>query len=78
MKIEFTPYEHNDRIENGRIVMQGPVKDVLSDASITEHGAVIPEVARFGHEMAKAGKPLSHIPVTISEAEQLVREREGR
>lgn len=65
-------------IEGGRIAMQGPVKEVLSDASISEHGAVMPEVARFGHEMAKAGKPLSHIPVTVDEAEQLVREREGR
>ena len=62
-------------MENGTVAYSGTTKEVLSNAEIMKHGAVIPEVAKFGHAMAAAGKPLSDIPVTMEEAVRLVRER---
>ena len=62
-------------MEDGTIAYSGSAQEVLSNAEIMKHGAVIPEVAKFGHAMAAAGKPLSDIPVTMEEAVRLVKER---
>ena len=62
-------------MEDGTVAYSGTTKEVLSNAEIMQHGAVIPEVAKFGHAMAAAGKPLGDIPVTMNEAIRLVKER---
>ena len=64
-------------IQNGQIALHGPTKEVLVNPRLNEYGAVMPEVTRFGHEMKAAGKPLAEIPVTIEDAERLVRERKA-
>ncbi len=65
-------------MENGTIVYNGPTKEILAKRELMDHNAAIPEVAKFGHAMSDAGKPLSRIPVTLSEALDLVKERSAR
>ena len=65
-------------MENGTIVYDGPTKEILAKRELMDHNAAIPEVAKFGHAMSDAGKPLSRIPVTLSEALDLVKERSAR
>jgi len=60
-------------MKEGSIAFSGPTHEILSDVQIMEHGAIMPQVAIFGHEMQKAGKPLAKIPVTLSEAISLVK-----
>ncbi len=62
-------------MEKGTIVFNGPTAEIFSNPEIIKHGAVIPEVAKFGHEMKAAGKALSNIPVTLDEALALIKER---
>ena len=65
-------------MENGTIAYSGPTKEVLTKRELMDHNAAIPEVAKFGHAMADAGKPLSEIPVTLEKAFSLVQERSAR
>jgi energy-coupling factor transport system ATP-binding protein len=62
-------------MHEGGIVFSGPTQEVLSNAEIMEYGAMMPQSAIFGHEMEKAGKPLAQIPITLSEAVSLVKDR---
>lgn len=62
-------------MNEGSIVFSGPSHEVLSDPAIMECGATMSQVAIFGHEMAKAGKPLERIPITLAEAVSLVKAR---
>jgi len=62
-------------MNDGYIVYSGTTHEILSNLELIEHGAMIPQTALFGHEMAKAGKPLAQIPITISEATSLVEAR---
>lgn len=62
-------------MEEGTIVMQGPTRQVLADRDLTGYRASLPEVAKFGLAMEDAGKALERTPVTMDEAEELVRKR---
>lgn len=62
-------------MNEGSIVFSGPSHTVLSDPAIMDCGATMSQVAVFGHEMAKAGKPLERIPITLAEAVSLVKAR---
>lgn len=62
-------------MNEGSIVFSGPTHEVLSDPAIMECGAMMSQIAIFGHEMAKAGKPLERVPITLAEAVELVKAR---
>lgn len=64
-------------VEQGGIAFKGTAKEVLGNPEIMEHGANMPEVAKFGCAMNKAGKTLQEIPVTLEEAVRVVKERRG-
>ena len=64
-------------LKDGEIVFSGPTHEILSNRALLEANATIPQAAIFGHAMADAGKPLADIPITIEEAERLVKERKG-
>jgi energy-coupling factor transport system ATP-binding protein len=62
-------------MKEGSIAFSGPTHEILSNDQIMEAGAMMPQVAIFGHEMRKAGKPLAGIPITLSEATAQVKKR---
>jgi energy-coupling factor transport system ATP-binding protein len=62
-------------MKEGGIAFAGPTHEILGNAQIMEAGAMMPQVAIFGHEMQKAGKPLAVIPITLSEATAQVKKR---
>lgn len=71
--------EYCDRVlvmQEGRIVRSGPTAEVLAAPDLEDVGAMPPQVAAFGHAMAAAGKPLAEIPITLADAERLVRRRQ--
>ena len=54
-------------LEDGKVVMKGKTKDILSDLKAMEYGITLPQYALLGHEMKKY-KLLNDIPVIESEA----------
>ena len=62
-------------MEKGQIVCSGETKDILSRMELLDYGALIPQVAVWGHEMGRAGMPLPEIPITVEQAVRLVRGR---
>ncbi len=62
-------------MNEGEIVKFGKTGEVLTDTSLVDFGAPIPEAAKLGHSLAAAGKPLSKTPVTTEEAVSLLKER---
>lgn len=64
-------------MNKGSIAFSGPTKEVLSNSEIMNRGAMMPQVAIFGHDMQRAGKDLGDIPVTMDEAVKLVKARRG-
>jgi energy-coupling factor transport system ATP-binding protein len=65
-------------LKKGEIVCMDETNKVLSDKLLMEKGIEIPEAANFGHEMAKAGKPLDSIPITVPQAVRLVNNRKEK
>ncbi|MBS4216209.1 MULTISPECIES: energy-coupling factor ABC transporter ATP-binding protein [Neobacillus] len=54
-------------VEDGKVVMEGKTKDILSDIKTVNHGVMLPQYALLGYEMRKTGR-LNEIPITESEA----------
>ena len=63
-------------MQEGRIVRSGPTAGVLAAPDLESVRAMPPQVAAFGHAMKAAGKPLAEIPITLADAERLVRRRQ--
>lgn len=60
-------------MQGGTIAKMGPTKEILSDPELNSLGALAPQVTRFGHAMAAAGKALPSIPITVEEAVAMIR-----
>lgn len=61
-------------LNNGEMVKCGSADEVLSDKSITNKGASIPQSALLGIELKEQGIPLDYIPITkIQAKEQILR-----
>ncbi|WP_218063318.1 ABC transporter ATP-binding protein [Arthrobacter sp. SDTb3-6] len=70
--------EYADRIivmKGGQVVMEGPARDVLVSDGLGDAGVPYPEVTELAFALARAGKPLSSVPITRAEAAQLVSDR---
>ena len=70
--------EYADRIivmKEGRIVMEGEVREVLTSPALADAHVPRPEVTELALALAREGRPLSAIPITRAEAHLLVRER---
>jgi energy-coupling factor transport system ATP-binding protein len=65
-------------LKKGEMVCMGETNIVLSDELLLEKGIEIPEAAMFGHEMARAGKSLNSIPITVPQAVKLVNDRKEK
>ena len=64
-------------MQGGRIVRNGSAAEVLADPTLSDVGAVPPQVALLGHAMAAAGMPLPHIPITLADAASMLKARKG-
>lgn len=62
-------------MKDGKVLKNGPTKEVLSDPSLLRQKVEVPQTVLFSRAMEEAGKPLAGIPVTIDEAERYARER---
>lgn len=69
-------------MREGRVIAAGEKEEILSDMSLLEQGAALPQVAILGSRLKERGFPIARIPVTEKQAEQLVadvwRERGGQ
>lgn len=66
-------------LHKGRVIAQGKTEDVLSDMSLLEKGVNLPQAAILGSRLREQGLPLERIPVTESQAVELIaRALEGR
>jgi energy-coupling factor transport system ATP-binding protein len=65
-------------MKNGGIVCAGETGAILTDEMLVKKDIEIPEAAVFGHEMARAGKPLKAIPITVSQAVRFVNDRKEK
>ena len=70
--------EYADRIivmKEGEIVLEGPVRDVLTSEMLAAASVPRPEVTELAYELKKRGKDLRSIPITRAEASQAILER---
>ena len=58
--------------KDGRIIANGPTKEVLSDMSLLEQGVNLPQLAMLGAKLRERGLPLDHIPVTEEDARETI------
>lgn len=68
-------------MREGCVIAAGEKEKILSDMSLLEQGAALPQVAILGSRLKERGFPIARIPVTEKQAEQLIadvwRERGG-
>lgn len=62
-------------MSEGKVVMQGSTRGILSSSRLFEYGAPVPQAAILGHKMKAAGKALDRIPITNEEAVELIEKR---
>lgn len=66
-------------MKEGRVVMHGPTRDVLTSDALLDANVPPPEVTALARDLADAGKELPFMPITRSEAYQAISRRmEGR
>lgn len=69
-------------MREGRVIAAGEKEEILSDMSLLEQGAALPQVAILGSRLKERGFPIARIPVTEKQAAQLIaevwRERGGQ
>ena len=63
--------------QNGEIVKMGPTKEVLSDLTMLERGAMLPQAVLLSRELEKNGIKLPDVPVTTDECVEMLKERGG-
>src|SRR5699024_9980109 len=62
-------------MKQGRVIRSGPARDVLISDEFADAEIRRPEVTELGLALERAGKPLESIPITRSEAKELVSAR---
>ena len=60
--------------QGGSMIAEGPKEKILSDMSLSEKGAALPQVAILGSRLKKMGLPISTIPVTEKQAVEVISE----
>lgn len=60
--------------KDGRMIANGDKSAILSDMSLLDQGATLPQVAILGNRLKEAGLPLSTIPVTEKQAVEVIAE----
>lgn len=73
-KIELIA-EYADHIivmNDGRIVMDGSTQDVLSNIKLSDYNVTLPQYAVLGYEMKKNNMSIDRIPITESQAVEIL------
>ena len=60
--------------KDGHMIASGEKQDILSDLSLMEQGAALPQVAILGSRLKQRGLPVSGIPVTEEQAIRIIAE----
>lgn len=60
--------------KDGVMIANGDKKEILSDMSLLEQGAALPQVAILGRKLKEKGLPLASIPVTEKQAVEVIAE----
>lgn len=60
--------------KEGRLIASGDKQEILSDLSLLEQGAALPQVAILGSRLKEKGLPISRIPVTEKQAIEFIAE----
>jgi energy-coupling factor transport system ATP-binding protein len=60
--------------KDSSMIAEGPKEKILSDMSLSEQGAALPQVAILGSRLKKMGLPISTIPVTEKQAVEVISE----
>lgn len=60
--------------KEGRMIASGDKQEILSDLSLLEQGAALPQVAILGSRLKERGLPISQIPVTEKQAIEFIAE----
>jgi energy-coupling factor transport system ATP-binding protein len=59
-------------MDNGKIIMDGPTQEILTNPVLQEYNCTIPQYAMLGLEMKKRGYQLEEIPITFKNAKQVI------
>ena len=58
--------------QGGQVIASGDKGKILSDMSLLERGASLPQVAVLGSMLRERGLPISEIPVTEKQAVEVI------
>jgi energy-coupling factor transporter ATP-binding protein EcfA2 len=61
-------------LQDGELIKAGPKQDILSDLSLLEKDVQLPQMAILGHELRKHGLAVDEIPITESQAVEVVKD----
>ncbi|MGO5052925.1 energy-coupling factor ABC transporter ATP-binding protein [Lachnospiraceae bacterium LCP25S3_G4] len=64
-------------ISNGELIAKGPTKTILSDLSLMEKGAMLPQSVLLNRVLKEHGIVLPEVPVTKMECINMLKERMG-
>lgn len=64
-------------LKEGRIIANGPCKEVLSNVSLMEQGVNIPQTAILCSKLKDKGLPLNEIPIVEEEAVSMINKIKG-
>lgn len=60
--------DHIFLMSNGELVMDGPVREILTNQKVLEYGGQLPQVVLYFIERMKKGENFDFIPLTVREA----------
>jgi energy-coupling factor transport system ATP-binding protein len=62
-------------MKEGKVVMHGPTRDVLTSSALADANVPAPEVTALARHLEDAGKGLSFVPITRTEAYRAISQR---
>lgn len=62
-------------MNNGKLVMSGPVREILTNPKVLEYGGQLPQVVLYFIERIKRGEDFDFIPLTVEEAYEYLGKR---
>lgn len=67
--------DHILLMNNGKLVMNGTVREILTNTKVLEYGGQLPQVVLYFIERIKRGEDFDFIPLTVEEAYEYLEKR---